>query len=236
MYRRDRIQLQGVEGFEESGTLGVERGLCGSWDFFKERALCDGMSDDGDALIRLGRGCTFGLVMDEFAVGVRFEEVEDRFGARNDLFRNPCNPCHLDTVASICGTIDQTTKENDFLIILFDGDRGVFNSRENIFEFCELVVMGGKERSCTDFGMDELGDGPCEGEPVISRSPASDFIEDDEGMMFAVSVISTMKVDWPRARLSLAPTREKMRSTRPMWACSAGTKEPICAMRAMMAA
>ena len=51
--------------------------------------------------------------------------------------------------------------------------------------------------------------------------------------MLAVSIISTMKVEMPRERRSLAPTRVKMRSTTPMWADSAGTKEPICAMSTM---
>ena len=47
--------------------------------------------------------------------------------------------------------------------------------------------------------------------------------------MIAVSVISTMKVDRPRARLSEAPIRVKILSkigNRISWA---GTKEPICA-------
>ena len=47
--------------------------------------------------------------------------------------------------------------------------------------------------------------------------------------MLAVSFISTMKVDWPRARLSLAPTRVKSRSTAPIEASAAGTNAPICA-------
>ena len=47
--------------------------------------------------------------------------------------------------------------------------------------------------------------------------------------MAAVSAISTMNVDWPRARSSEAPTRVKMRSTRPMRARDAGTKLPACA-------
>jgi hypothetical protein len=53
--------------------------------------------------------------------------------------------------------------------------------------------------------------------------------------MFAVSFISTMKVDWPRERSSLAPTRVKMRSTRPISALEAGTKLPICASRTINA-
>ncbi len=47
--------------------------------------------------------------------------------------------------------------------------------------------------------------------------------------MALVSAISTMNVDWPRTRLSLAPTRVKRRSTMPTRARDAGTKLPICA-------
>ena len=53
--------------------------------------------------------------------------------------------------------------------------------------------------------------------------------------MAAVSAISTMNVDWPRARSSEAPTRVKMRSTRPMRARDAGTKLPACASRTVSA-
>jgi len=42
----------------------------------------------------------------------------------------------------------------------------------------------------------------------------------------AVSDISTMNVDWPAARLSLAPMRVKMRSTSGIRADAAGTKQP----------
>jgi hypothetical protein len=45
----------------------------------------------------------------------------------------------------------------------------------------------------------------------------------------AVSVISTMNVDRPRARLSDAPIRVKTRSTIGSSAESAGTNDPICA-------
>src|SRR5207253_10788699 len=44
-------------------------------------------------------------------------------------------------------------------------------------------------------------------------------------ILFAVSCISTMKVEWPRAMLSEAPTRAKIRSTRPSFASRAGTKD-----------
>ena len=53
--------------------------------------------------------------------------------------------------------------------------------------------------------------------------------------MPAVSTISTMKVERPRARSSAAPTRENSRSTMPMCAERAGTNEPICASTAISA-
>src|SRR5207248_2863084 len=48
--------------------------------------------------------------------------------------------------------------------------------------------------------------------------------------MIAVSTISTMKVERPRARSSAAPTRENSRSTMPMPARRAGTKQRICCL------
>ena len=53
--------------------------------------------------------------------------------------------------------------------------------------------------------------------------------------MFAVSFISTRKVLWPRARLSDAPTRLKIRSTSPIVASVAGTNEPAWAIRTIRA-
>ncbi len=52
----------------------------------------------------------------------------------------------------------------------------------------------------------------------------------------AVSVISTMKVERPRARLSEAPMRVKMRSINGNCALSAGTNEPSWAINAIRAA
>ena len=53
--------------------------------------------------------------------------------------------------------------------------------------------------------------------------------------MFAVSIISTMNVDSPRARSSLAPTRVKMRSTAPISALAAATKLPAWAISTVSA-
>ena len=51
----------------------------------------------------------------------------------------------------------------------------------------------------------------------------------------ALSIISTMKVLWPRASSSLAPTRAKMRSATPIVARRAGTKLPIWAISVISA-
>ncbi len=53
--------------------------------------------------------------------------------------------------------------------------------------------------------------------------------------MLAVSCISTMNVEWPRAMLSDAPTRAKMRSTTEILAARAGTNDPACAIWQMSA-
>ena len=51
--------------------------------------------------------------------------------------------------------------------------------------------------------------------------------------MALVSAISTMKVDCPRTRLSLAPTRVNRRSHTPIVAAVAGTKLPVWAISTM---
>ena len=74
---------------------------------------------------------------------------------------------------------------------------------------------------------------------VLVPRPTSSIMTRDflvaERSILAVSVISTRKVDSPRARLSEAPTRQKILSTRPSRALEQGTKEPVCARREIKA-
>ena len=69
-------------------------------------------------------------------------------------------------------------------------------------------------------------------------SPFMDWSDRDVAVfrIAAVSVISTIKVERPRARLSDAPMRVKMRSIRPSRAERAGTNDPICASNTIRAA
>ena len=53
--------------------------------------------------------------------------------------------------------------------------------------------------------------------------------------IFDTSVISTINVLWPLARSSEAPTLVNILSTMPIFALSAGTNEPICAIRTISA-
>ena len=64
----------------------------------------------------------------------------------------------------------------------------------------------------------------------MSRESAVAFFN-----MEATSLISTMNVDAPPARSSLAPMRVNTRSQMPTVALRAGTNEPICAMSTMIA-
>ncbi len=54
-------------------------------------------------------------------------------------------------------------------------------------------------------------------------------------MILAVSFISTMKVDSPPLKLSEAPTRVNILSVRGIIAAAAGTKDPIWAIKVMIA-
>ena len=69
--------------------------------------------------------------------------------------------------------------------------------------------------------------------------PISSRISRLRGVAFfsssATSVISTIKVDCPADRSSDAPMRVNTRSTTPIRAALAGTKEPIWAMSTMSA-
>jgi len=95
----------------------------------------------------------------------------------------------------------------------------VLDRIKQLFELGEFVVVGGEERLGVAVLMDEFDDGPGDGETVVGGGAAADLVEEDERARGCgienggVSVISTMKVERPRARLSEAPMRVKMRST-----------------------
>jgi hypothetical protein len=87
-------------------------------------------------------------------------------------------------------------------------------------ELGQLVVVGGEQRLGAVVLVQVLDDRPGQRQAVEGGGAAADLVEDHQALglvawcrMLAVSIISTMKVDSPRARSSLAPTRVKTRST-----------------------
>ena len=82
--------------------------------------------------------------------------------------------------------------------------------------------MGGEQGPAADRVVDVLGDRPGQRDAVEGAGAAADLVEDHQAAgvalfrMLAVSVISTMKVLWPRLSSSVAPTRAKRRSTMPI--------------------
>ena len=159
----------------------------------------------------------------------RFERGQDGLGAREDApraarrgarprrrssgSRGRATSLWRKTTSSPCSRAD---------------DRVVGDAGAVLRELGELVVVRREQRAAADRVVEVLGDGPRDREAVVGARAAADLVEDHEraprgvAQDVAVSRISTMKVLSPRATLSLAPTRESMRSTTPMRARSRG--------------
>ena len=110
-----------------------------------------------------------------------------------------------------------------------DDDVAVDDAGQRVGEIGQLVVVRGEQRlrPRRRVRREVLGDRPGDAQAVEGRRAAADLVEDDEAARrracagcCAVSCISTMNVDWPRAMLSEAPTRAKMRSTIGSFACA----------------
>ena len=126
-------------------------------------------------------------------------------------------------------------QEHHVALPFLDPHGGVEQPRQFCRKRRELMVMRGEQRAAAVDLVQMFDRRPGDGEPVEGRGAAADLVEDDQGAVArliedaAVSTISTMKVERPRARSSAAPTRENSRSTMPIRARYAGTKLPICA-------
>ncbi len=168
---------------------------------------------------RLAGGVEFGL----------FQVFEDFLGAGDNRVGKSCESGDLDAIALVGAAGEDFSQEDDLVVPLADGNIEVLNAAAGAFEVGELVVVGGKEGAAADFVMEVFRDTPGDGQAVECGGAAPDFVENHEAAavallrMFAVSFISTMKVDCPRARSSFAPTRVKIRSVKPRRMDFAGT-------------
>ena len=156
----------------------------------------------------------------------------------------PGEPRHLDAVAAIGAARHDLPQEDDVVVPLARRHVEVHDARQRIGEVGELVVVRREQRLRPRARVAWRGTRPpptrCSGRRTSpcraqSRRARRGCREVARCRMLAVSCISTMKVDCPRAMLSDAPTRAKMRSTIGSFAVRAGTNDPACASRQMSA-
>ena len=120
----------------------------------------------------------------------------------------------------------------------------IYDSRQKVGELRQLVVMRRKEhtRLRVFLPLQKFDDRPCDAEAVVGRRAAAHFVEDDEASVRRVAqdVRGLDHLDHegalPARELVARAYRVKTRSMRPIFALSAGTKEPMCAIIAMSAA
>ena len=62
-------------------------------------------------------------------MSIGFEQGQNGFCTRDNFLWNASNSRDLNPVASVGSTIDETTEEDDFLIVLLDSDGCILNSR-----------------------------------------------------------------------------------------------------------
>ncbi len=162
---------------------------------------------------------------------VLFEVRQDLARARDDLRRQPRQPRHLDAVAAVGSARDDLAQEDDVVLPLARGHVIVDDARRRIGQIRQLVIVRGEQRPRPRRADWSRGVRPrptrCSGRrtsPCRGRfRPAPPGCASVAVCrMRAVSRISTMNVECPRAMLSEAPTRAKMRSTIGSLACARG--------------
>ena len=134
----------------------------------------------------------------------------------------PGQPRHLDAVAAVRPPRHDLAQEDDVVLPLAGRDVRVDDARQRVGQVGQLVVVRGEQRLRARRGVASPGTRPrptrcsgrrrwrCRGRSRRARRGCATWRRSG---CCAVSCISTMNVDCPRAMLSDAPTRAKMRST-----------------------
>ena len=173
----------------------------------------------------------------------RSSSREDRFArVRSTARRQSGEARHLDAVGAVGGAGHDLVQEDHLAVPLGDLQGRVGEARQALGERGQLVEMRREQRPAAVRPRAGARSPPrrsrgrrrsrCRGR---SRRGSRASARVAWFRIAAVSTISTMKVERPRARSSAAPTRENSRSTTPICAAVAGTKEPICASTAISA-
>ena len=95
------------------------------WGFFEDGF---GFLFAGLFLLCLGLGFSFGFL--GWFVDAGFELVEDGFGSVDDGVGEAGEAGDLDAVGTVGGTFDDLAEEDDFVVVFFDGDPEVVETRE----------------------------------------------------------------------------------------------------------
>ncbi|MEY2726686.1 MAG: hypothetical protein RLZZ458_2553, partial [Planctomycetota bacterium] len=109
-----------------------------------------------------------------------FQRTQYCCGSFRDSFGDSCDTCHMNSITASGSTGDDAVEEYDIVIVFANGNVPVGGLFECGGEICEFVVVGGEHGSATSFIVEEFGDGPCKGNPIVGAGTASDFIEDYE--------------------------------------------------------
>ena len=166
-------------------------------------------------------------------------------GTLDHGIRNTGKLGHLDTITLVCTTLYDLTQEYDIIALFFDRDTVIVDTVQSFLPARSAHDNGSQTVSLhrRSFGIADMFDHcPGNGQDrqrywfhVRSHPGSEDCWMWHFVRILATSVISTIKVLCPLARSSDAPTRVKIRSTIPMFALSAGTKLPICAISTIRA-
>ena len=169
--------------------------------------------------------------------------VRRDIGARADhRFRDSGEGRDLQSVALIRRALLDAVQEHELVAVLDGLDVHVGHAGRLGGEAGELEIMGREQREGADLwrrcsaAQAQASDRPSKvlvprpTSSISTRLPAVALLR-----MFAVSVISSMKVERPPARSSDAPIRVKIRSSGPSTTRFAGTKQPMCARMTMSA-
>ena len=107
--------------------------------------------------------------------------AKDFIGPLNQCRRHTGHPCHMDTKAMCASPGCQLAKKDDLIADFLIGDMIIFYSGNLFFQLIQFMIM----RSKKSFGlagnlMQIFGNAPCNGNTIIGRSTAADFIQQDK--------------------------------------------------------
>src|SRR5664279_6325115 len=100
-------------------------------------------------------------------------------GTTHDVGGQPGEFRHLNSVALVSRAFVNFSQEDYPATALFHRHMQILHTAKTVGQLGQLVVMGGEEGLGAGVSVDVLDGCPRNGEPVVGRSTASDFVEQD---------------------------------------------------------